>query len=262
MNKILKEKYNKKCNDIIGINKKRSESGTTLTPSITLKQLNDIIYRFNNHKFDILIGTSAIEEGLDIQSCNAVLALVELNTPKSFIQIKGRARKSNSHFYIFTNSKEEEAKKKIRNFINFGKKMKDLFGGDIIKDFRREDYIREKPPFLYDMDLNTHSKITMDNVTIFFNEIKQQIISMGIYFETKEEEREIKSLAEKQEYEYICKIYIKTDLKDLEKDFPYTSPQQFTKDNAIKCCYFYTLKALKKYKYLDSHLKLCKFQAY
>ena len=95
----LKEEHKDiKCDEIIGINKRKSEGGTTFTPSLTLKKLNEIISQFNENKFDILIGTSAIEEGLDIQSYNAVLALVELNTPKSFIQIKGRARKSKENF--------------------------------------------------------------------------------------------------------------------------------------------------------------------
>ena len=64
--------------------------------------MNEIIEQFNNDKFNILIGTSEIEEGLDNQSCNAVLTLLELRTTKSCIQIKGRACKSNSEFIIFT----------------------------------------------------------------------------------------------------------------------------------------------------------------
>ena len=97
LNSFLNKNFpKKKCKEIIGINKRKSNAGTTLTPSLTLKQMNEVIKQFNEDNFNILIGTSAIEEGLDIQSCNAVLALVELRTPKSFIQIKGRARKSNS----------------------------------------------------------------------------------------------------------------------------------------------------------------------
>ena len=254
----LREKHkDKKCDEIIGINKKKSEGGTTLTPSLTLKRLNEIISQFNDDKFDILIGTSAIEEGLDIQSCNAVLALVELNTPKSFIQIKGRARKSNSHFYIFTNS-AKIAKTKVLNFINIGKKMNDLFDGDIIKDFKREGYISQKPTFIFDMDINSHSKITMGNVTTFFNEIKQQIESLKINFKTKLDTQQIRCRSGAQEFEYIGKIYLETELQDLLDKFPYTSKPQNTKENAMKWCQFYTLMALKKNQYLDSHLKFCK----
>ena len=248
---------NKKCDEIIGINKQKSGGGTTLTPSLTLKRLNEIITQFNEDKFDILIGTSAIEEGLDIQSCNAVLALVELNTPKSFIQIKGRARKSNSHFYIFTNS-AKDAKLKIKNFISVGKKMNDLFEGDIIKDFRKEGYISKKPDFLHYMDTKSHSKITMGNVSMFFNEIKQQIESCGVIFKTKIDIKKVKNYGASQEYDFIGIINIDTNLNDIKKKFPYKTEKQNSKENAMKMCYLYTLMNLKTLKYLDCHLKFCK----
>ena len=260
---FLKKNYpNKKCDEIIGINKQKSGGGTTLTPSLTLKKLNEIIYNFNEDKFDILIGTSAIEEGLDIQSCNAVLALVELNTPKSFIQIKGRARKSNSHFYVFTNS-AKEAKMKIGNFLKIGKKINDLFRAKITQDFRREGYIYQKPAFFFDMDFNSHSKITMGNVTMFFNEIKQQIESNGVKFKTKLDIKQVKSVKGSQEYLYYGIIYIETDLKDImdSKFFPHKSEIKNSKDNAIKMCHYFVLKTLKNYKYLDCHLKFCKNKA-
>ena len=258
LSSFLKNNFkNKKCDEIIGINKKKSGGGTTLTPSLTLKKLNDIISEFNEDKFDILIGTSAIEEGLDIQSCNAVLALVELNTPKSFIQIKGRARKSNSYFYIFTNS-AKEAKLKIKNFVEMGKKMNDLFDGNFLKDFRRKNYIYEKPDFFYDMDINSHSKITWGNVTMFFNEIKQQIESCGVTFTTKINLKKVKSYSGVPEYEFIGEISIKTNLNDVNKYFPYSTGKEKSKDNATKICHFYTLNVLKKLKYLDCHLKFCR----
>ena len=248
---------NKKCDEIIGINKRKSEGGTTLTPSLTLKKMNEIITKFNEDKFDILIGTSAIEEGLDIQSCNAVLTLVELNTPKSFIQIKGRARKSNSHFYIFTNS-AKSAKLKVKDFINMGKKMKELFNGNIINDFRSKDYISKKPNFIYDIDTKTHSKITWGNVSIFFNEIKQQIESKGVIFQTNIELIKVKNMKGNPEYVYKGKIYLSTNLKDILDYFPYQTDVQNDKDNATKKCQFYLLRILKKLKYLDSYLKFTK----
>ena len=85
---LKKEIQNKSCKEIIGINKQKSIGGTLLTPSLSLNSMNEIISQFNMGKFDILIGTSVIEEGLNIQSCNAVISLVELNSPKTFIQIK------------------------------------------------------------------------------------------------------------------------------------------------------------------------------
>ena len=255
LNIYLKNNFNnKQCTEIIGINKRKSDSGTTLTPSLTLKQMNEIIKQFNDDEFNILIGTSAIEEGLDIQSCNAVLALVELRTPKSFIQIKGRARKSNSDFIIFTNS-AKEGKIKIEKFLKIGQKMNELFKNDIVKDLRRKNYIMAKEDFIYIFDEHTHSKLTMGNITIFYNEITQQIKISGIKFDVNPKITKIKSNNKMSEFEYNAKVSLKTDLNDIQKNFPRELGNFNSKDNAVKMCYFYVLDVLKNNKYLDHHLK-------
>lgn len=255
LNIYLKNNFNnKQCKEIIGINKRKTDSGTTLTPSLTLKQMNEIIKQFNDDEFNILIGTSAIEEGLDIQSCNAVLALVELRTPKSFIQIKGRARKSNSDFIIFTNS-AKEGKIKIEKFLKIGQKMNELFKNDIVKDLRRKNYIMAKEDFIYIFDEQTHSKLTMGNITIFYNEITQQIKISGIKFDVNPKITKIKSNNKMSEFEYNAKVSLKTDLNDIQKNFPRELGNFNSKDNAVKMCYFYVLDVLKNNKYLDHHLK-------
>ena len=255
LNIYLKNNFNnKQCKEIIGINKRKTDSGTTLTPSLTLKQMNEIIKQFNDDEFNILIGTSAIEEGLDIQSCNAVLALVELRTPKSFIQIKGRARKSNSDFIIFTNS-AKEGKIKIEKFLKIGQKMNELFKNDIVKDLRRKNYIMAKEDFIYIFDELTHSKLTMGNITIFYNEITQQIKISGIKFDVNPKITKIKSNNKMSEFEYNAKVSLKTDLNDIQKNFPRELGNFNSKDNAVKMCYFYVLDVLKNNKYLDHHLK-------
>ena len=259
LNEYLKNNFkNKQCKEIIGINKRKSEGGTTLTPSLTLKQMNDIIKQFNNDKFNILIGTSAIKAGLDIQSCNAVLALVELRTPKSFIQIKGRARKSNSDFIIFTTS-IKEGKLKVQNFLEVGQKMNELFKDDIVKDFRRENYILNKEDFKYIFDNRTHSKLTMGNISVFFNEIVQQIKASKILFDVKIDIIKVKSNNIKvTEFEYNGKVSISTDLSDIIGYFPKDLGNHSSKDNASKMCHFYVLNILKNCNYLDQHLKFVK----
>ena len=248
---------NKKCKEIIGINKRKADGGTTLTPSLTLKEMNEIIKQFNEGKFDILIGTSAIEEGLDIQSCNAVLTLVELRTPKSFIQIKGRARKSNSDFIIFTNSRVQ-GRIKIENFLKVGQKMNELFKDDILKDFRRKNFISLKEDFMFEFDSQTHSKLTFGNITVFYNEIIQQIKACKIEFDVNINIIKIKSTNNKaSEFEYKGEIKISTDLNDVSSEFPYTTDNLNSKENATKMSYFYILHILKNKNYLDHHLKFC-----
>ena len=245
----------KKCREIIGINKRKSNSGTTLTPSLTLKQMNEIIRQFNEDEFNILIGTSAIEEGLDIQSCNAVLTLVELRTPKSFIQIKGRARKSNSQFIIFTNS-AKNGKQKVEDFLNIGQKMNELFKGNIMKDFRRVNFISKKEEIKFIFDQRSHAKLTLGNVTIFYNEIVQQIKAKRIKFDVNPKITKVKSHDDKSpEFVFHANISIQTDLKGISKYFPFELGSYNKKDEAQKWCYFYVLDVLKKNNYLDQHLK-------
>ena len=257
LSKILKEKFpDKKCNEIIGLNKgKKTKSSLALAPTITLNKLNQVVKDFNENKFDILIGTSAVEEGLDIQSCNAVISLAEIQTPKSYIQMKGRARKTNSHFYIFSYSQEETIQK-VRDFLGIGKKMKELFKNDIARDFRRKDYISLKKDFIYHFNKNTHSKLTLSNVSIFFYEIKQIIDSLkGFYFQTTIIVKEIQNSSP---LKFRGTIIIKTNFKNLKPELSHTVDMCNSKDEAVKMCQFCALKVLINSKYLDDHLKFCK----
>lgn len=243
---------NKKCEEVIGVNKRTKKRSLTLTPSITLNKLNQIIKEFNEDKFDILIGTSAIEEGLDIQSCNSVISLVEIQTPKSYIQMRGRARKTNSKFYIFSYS-QEETKSKVKNFLEIGAKMKELFDNGIIKDFKRKNFIQDKKDFIYYIFIElTHAKLTLNNASVFFNEIKQQMENYKVKFSC-----EIKvSAIPNQEQKFIGKMKIETNLSNINKK--YQSDICNSKDEAKKMCQYNALVNLIQNKYLDEHLKFCK----
>jgi len=259
LSKFLKEKFrNKKCDEIIGVNKnKKTKSSLALTPTITLNKLNKIVKDFNENSFDILIGTSAVEEGLDIQSCNAVISLAEIQTPKSYIQMKGRARKTNSNFYIFSYSKEETIKK-VQDFLEIGRKMKELFNDDIKRDFRRNGYIKAKKDFFYHFNTKTHSKLTLSNVSIFYNEIKQQIDSSNINFKTK---IRIETNENSVPIKFIGCINISTNLKGLKENIFYKTEPCNSKEDANKMCQYWALSALEKSGYLDDHLKFCKEKA-
>lgn len=60
------------------------------------------IRSFKNKLINILISTSVTEEGLDVPDCNLVISFSEPKTIKSFIQLKGRARKENSEYIILS----------------------------------------------------------------------------------------------------------------------------------------------------------------
>jgi hypothetical protein len=256
LSRYLEEKFpDKKSQEIIGLNKRnKSQSSLTLAPTITLNKLNQIVKDFNENKFDILIGTSAVEEGLDIQSCNAVISLAEIQTPKSYIQMKGRARKTNSRFYIFSYSKEETICK-VRNFLEIQKKMRELFNDDIKKDFRRNNYIYNKKEFDCYFDPDTHSKLTLGNVSIFYNDIKQQIDLCEVKFIPKITIENVKNVIPSK---FVGKISLNTDLKKFKNGLSYKTNMCSSKDEAIKKCQFWLLIGLIQTCYLDKHLKFSK----
>ena len=80
--------------------------------------------------------------------------------------------------------------------------MNELFKDDIVKDFRRENYIFNKEDFKFHFDSRSHSKITMGNVSVFFNEIIQQIKANKIEFEVEPRITKIKSYNKISEFEY------------------------------------------------------------
>jgi endoribonuclease Dicer len=71
------------------------------------------INQFRNREKRVLISTSVTEEGFDIPGCNKVISFDTPFSMKAYIQIKGRARKKNSTYYIFTS--EVNHKKMLEN---------------------------------------------------------------------------------------------------------------------------------------------------
>ena len=249
-----------KCKEIIGLNKRKTNNGTILTQSTTLNELNKTISDFNNNKINILIGTSAVEEGLDIQTCNAVMVFVELMTAKSYIQMKGRARCKNSKFYLFTNSVDNTVKR-INDFIEIGNKMKEFFKDDICKDFRQKKFIKLKPeikPIIFNK--NTHAKLSLSNSTEFFNEIRQQILNNNfkLNYEIKIEKEKSKSKSKVIEYEFMGIMKIKeTNLNIIksEKNKDYKTKRMTTKTAVERDCHYHLLELLYEGNYLDEHFK-------
>ena len=253
---LSKTNPNIKCKEIIGLNKRKTNKGTILTQSTTLNELNKTISDFNSNAINILIGTSAVEEGLDIQTCNGVMVFVELMTVKSYIQMKGRARVKNSKFYLFTNSVENTVKR-INEFIEIRNKMKEFFKNDICKDFRRKKFIKLKSeikPIIFNKI--SHAKLSLSNSTEFFNEIKQQMSNNNIKlnYEIKIEKVKSKTI----DFEYIGTLKIKdTNLKIVKngKGKDYKTKQMISKTAVERDCHFHLLELLYNGNYLDEHFK-------
>jgi ERCC4-related helicase len=250
------------CVSVIGINRKRSESGTVLNPNNTLNELNSKIKKFNSNESQILIGTSAIEEGLDFQSCNSVLVFTQLNTAKSYIQMKGRARMKNNSFKVFTNE-IESTKNNIKSFVLLIQEMKEFFKYDFVYDFRRKGFENNKSIGKYFFKFkNSQAKITLKNVSMLFHEVLQQANNLNYPIKVKIETKKIKNPNLNPEFFFVSEGIFdddnKINFKSLKKnvvDGKIKGNSHKEKNNSEKEIQMRILVILYKLGYLNDYVK-------
>nr|XP_017225094.1 PREDICTED: endoribonuclease Dicer homolog 2-like isoform X3 [Daucus carota subsp. sativus] len=88
------------------------------------KAQNIIVEEFRKGKVNIIVATSILEEGLDVQSCNLVVRFDPPSTVRSFIQSRGRARMHNSEFLILVKSGDNSSITRVDNYLSSGQVMR------------------------------------------------------------------------------------------------------------------------------------------
>ncbi|KAH8355167.1 hypothetical protein KR093_007437, partial [Drosophila rubida] len=66
------------------------------------------IQQFRDGEANLMVCSSVLEEGIDVQSCNYVLILDPLKTFNMYVQTKGRARSKNAFFVLFSSELDRE----------------------------------------------------------------------------------------------------------------------------------------------------------
>jgi superfamily II DNA or RNA helicase len=101
-------------------------------------QIRSIINGLRSGVINVVIATSVIEEGVDVQSCSFVVVFDQILSIKSYIQMKGRARQENSKFFLFQeigSSKHRRAlaldearalELRVQKFIRFQERQRGL----------------------------------------------------------------------------------------------------------------------------------------
>lgn len=56
------------------------------------KHIRAVIKNLRSRKTNVLMATSVVEEGVDVEACSFVVSFDQIKTVKSYIQMKGRAR--------------------------------------------------------------------------------------------------------------------------------------------------------------------------
>lgn len=70
------------------------------------KNNNKVLDKFKRGEINLIIATSVLEEGIDLQECNLVICYDTPTTFRSYVQTKGRARMKNSNYIIMSKAVE------------------------------------------------------------------------------------------------------------------------------------------------------------
>ncbi|XP_019419125.1 PREDICTED: endoribonuclease Dicer homolog 2-like isoform X2 [Lupinus angustifolius] len=83
----------------------------------TRKKQNQIVEEFRDGLVNIIVATSILEEGLDVQSCNLVIRFDPCPTVCSFIQSRGRARRQNSDYLLMVKSGDSDTHSRLEKYL-------------------------------------------------------------------------------------------------------------------------------------------------
>ncbi|CAJ2657950.1 unnamed protein product [Trifolium pratense] len=85
---------------------------------------NEIVEEFRDGLVNIIVATSILEEGLDVQSCNLVIRFDPCPTVCSFVQSRGRARMQNSDYILMVKSGDSVTCSRLEKYLSGGEMMK------------------------------------------------------------------------------------------------------------------------------------------
>ncbi|KRX02757.1 P-loop containing nucleoside triphosphate hydrolase [Pseudocohnilembus persalinus] len=172
-------------------NKFNTQETDILKIVFNYKQQKQILSEFKDKSVNLLVSTKVSEEGLNIPSCNLVIAYDGIQTYSSFIQTKGRARHQDSHFMIFVpKTLEIQSKLTFNKYLEFQKQIRIQSnsysdeGADFYKHIQLATY--EKKFYDDDSSLLT-TNWSKDMLTQFCQKLNKNpnFITQQIYTEIK-----------------------------------------------------------------------------
>ena len=108
---------------------------------ITKEQQLEAIRGFRSDKYNLLVSTSVLEEGIDVAACNLVIRFQTMTNEIAEVQAQGRARALESKMYTIMSSKSE---KQCLQLINEEKKLLALKAPSFVTELCKTPRFDEK----------------------------------------------------------------------------------------------------------------------
>ncbi|TMW86618.1 hypothetical protein EJD97_021111 [Solanum chilense] len=121
---VLRSLLNELLPELCGWRTEYTAGHISVVQSQSRKLQNKIVEEFRKGLVNIIVATSILEEGLDVQSCNLVIRFDPSATVCSFIQSRGRARMQNSDFLLMVSSGDDSTLTRMHNYMASGEIMR------------------------------------------------------------------------------------------------------------------------------------------
>ncbi|KAM3283045.1 endoribonuclease Dicer 2 [Capsicum chacoense] len=121
---VLRSLLNELLPELCGWRTEYTAGHISRVQSQSRKVQNKIVEEFRKGLLNIIVSTSILEEGLDVQSCNLVIRFDPSATVCSFIQSRGRARMQNSDFLLMVRSGDDSTLNRMQNYMASGEIMR------------------------------------------------------------------------------------------------------------------------------------------
>ena len=119
---------------------KKAKISDSVTRDLDNQELEDVLDDLRFGKKNLLISTTVLEEGIDITACNTVICFDQPKNLASFIQRRGRARSSQSKYYIML--PEHITSSATKKWIELEEKMKQMYMDDM-RELKRLEYLEK-----------------------------------------------------------------------------------------------------------------------